>query len=252
MESNEHFGKIAKIYKKIRPSYPPITEKLSQVLNLKENMHVIDIGCGPATDLFELKEKFGIIPLGIECSREMAEEGINLIGKEAIIYSDAISYLKSKNNIADSVYLKFSTHHFPDLIQLFSVIRNALKPGGRLAIVTMLPDDVLSFDLINYFPSLKKNMHNEASRQKAIIPILNDLHFEEIKCTPREIYRLRYEKKLIELITNRFISFLNKVPEDELSQGIKKLSYYIDSLTSPIEIGVNGTTIHARKEYYIH
>jgi SAM-dependent methyltransferase len=102
---------------------------------------VIDVGAGRGYFLEALMAR-GIDGIGVDISQEAASEGRQL-GLEIVI-EDAFTFLAGRAGLA-GVFLSHLVEHFEParVDELLRVAAQALRPGGRIVIVTPNPRDWL-------------------------------------------------------------------------------------------------------------
>lgn len=107
---------------------------------------VVDLGCGPATQLAQIAELNPDIQfIGVDLSEQMLEEGRRHIQKLGL--SNVEFQLNSMTQVtgvedacADAVISTLALHHLPtfeDLRQTFREVRRILKPGGQIYLVDL-------------------------------------------------------------------------------------------------------------------
>lgn len=102
---------------------------------------VLDIGCGRGIFL-DILQNSGAHPIGIDILPEAVklcrEKGFNAY------CSDAFSYLNNKKEIFDGIFCAHVIEHIePSKVpELFHLCYNALKPRGKLVIITPNPNDL--------------------------------------------------------------------------------------------------------------
>ena len=106
----------------------------------KPRERVIDIGCGSGTTVLELARRVGPsgYVLGADISKqsvERAQERIAAAGiRQAEVTLTDVSTHTFAPNSFDLAFSRFGVMFFSDPTATFSNLRNAMKPGGRLAL----------------------------------------------------------------------------------------------------------------------
>jgi len=247
VDPSPHFDELSENFDVMRPPDNALLETLGDVLALRKGAKVLDVGCGTGADLFLLRENFGIVPLGIDLSPKMAERAALRLGDKHAMCGDGMDILKMHGSDFDAALLKFVVHHFSDVEELFAKILVALKSGGRVAVVTMLPNQVRAFRLVRYFPTLCVGMLAVASKQDAIFKILSSCGFGYVGVRTTKIANIAWDRTLIEKVRSRFISFLEAVPDSELEEGLGRLERDIESDRKFNSIVVEGCVVFGRK-----
>lgn len=103
---------------------------------------VVDIGCGRG-EFLELLRDRGIEGIGVDPDAGMVEE-VEAKDLEAV-KADGLSYLKEHPLSCEGVFMAHVAEHLhpEDLAALIRAAGQALKPGGRLTVVTPNPQNLL-------------------------------------------------------------------------------------------------------------
>jgi O-antigen chain-terminating methyltransferase len=120
----------------LKERYQPYADRFSA------GNRVLDIGCGRGEFLEVLRDR-GIEPFGVDADAQMAEEGR---GKGlSIADGDAIEYLHQHAGEFDGTFAAHIAEHLsPEaLLELVKGMSVAVKPGGRVIVVTPNPRNLL-------------------------------------------------------------------------------------------------------------
>jgi trans-aconitate methyltransferase len=196
-------------------------EELATLLFIEEQNIVIDFGCGPGHDIKYLKEKYNIIPIGIDASEKMCKYARKNIGINNVICSDNLNSIK--NLKFDKIYFKFLLHHIEEPLFFIKNLIDIMKTGSFFAIITMLPQYVPSYILSNYFPTLQKSIYKEAENQLEIINQIESLNTIDCKLIETNINEEIFDNYLIKKILINYTSFFTILSEKEKEKGIEKL-----------------------------
>ena len=158
--------------------------------------NVLDIGCGSGIFL-ELMAKKGIRAEGVDISREVVKsckkKGLKVIS------GNAIAFLKKKKKIYDGILISDVIEHLQpnEAKQLIKNCYSALKPSGKIVIITCDPKDIK--DVLNgfwtdithvrYYPLVVMKKLLESAGFKDI-----ERSFRELLGKVRDLY---YRKKVI-------------------------------------------------------
>lgn len=156
---------------------------------------VVDLGCGPATQLAQIAELNPDIQfIGVDLSEKMLEEGHRHIKKLGL--SNVEFQLNSMTQVtgipdasADAVISTLALHHLPtfeDLRRTFQEVRRILKPGGRIYLVDLgrlkSLKSVLYFAYMNrkYQPHLFSLDYERSLRAAFLLDDFKQLAAEEL------------------------------------------------------------------------
>lgn len=137
------------------------TARISQVISGCEK--VLDLGCGPATQLAQIAQLNQAIEfIGIDLSESMLENANtyckNLGLNNVSFQKDDISTLSSiPNDSMDAVISTLALHHLPNIAMLkqcFQQVNRVLKPGGSLYLIDL--SRLKSLYSILYFAYMNK------------------------------------------------------------------------------------------------
>lgn len=96
---------------------------------------IVDMGCGRGMFLAELQSA-GYEAIGVDGSEESVAicktKGLN------IVQADALEYLESRSDELGGIFLSHVAEHLTpsQLVRFLELARSALRPGGRLILVT--------------------------------------------------------------------------------------------------------------------
>ena len=110
-----------------------------------KNSSILEIGCGSGTLLGTLKQHGYHSVTGIDLSEEQIRKAHRAGITEAVV-ADAFDFLKTKPNHFDCIILLDVVEHFTktELVELLSLIFQALKPGGSVIARTMNMDSPIA------------------------------------------------------------------------------------------------------------
>ncbi len=123
----------------------PLTATVLAAASPRRDERVLDIGCGCGATLLALAEAVGAggQVLGVDVSAPMlaiAERRLRNSGlrQVRIVRADAASHPFAPGG-TDLVFSRFGVMFFDDPVSAFRALRNALRPGGRLAFACWQP-----------------------------------------------------------------------------------------------------------------
>lgn len=124
------------------------TRVLAQLVGLQEGNHVLDIGCGLGGPARTLATEFGCTVTGLEITEafyqaaEMLTLRVGLSSQVSFRLGNALN-LPFNDGMFDVVWMQHVAMNIPDKNALFTETSRVLKPGGTLALHTILAGEVL-------------------------------------------------------------------------------------------------------------
>lgn len=178
------------------------TIELAKEVGIREDMNVLDVGCGIGGPARALAAKFGCYVTGIDLCKEFcqtAEILNNLTGlSERIKIREGNALEMPFNNESfEVIFIQHVLMNIEDKKSIFSQIYQILRPKGRLAIYTMCSglNSPLIFPV--HFandPSISFLISPEELRQIIIISGFKDLSWVDETAKVIEEYQLRRSK----------------------------------------------------------
>ena len=116
---------------------PYLAELLCEQIRPTPDDLVVDFGCGIGRMARALIERSGCRVLGVDISQEMRGMAPAYVGSPAfsVVSSEVFAGLVARGLRVDAVISVWVLQHCLDLPGEIALIREALKPGGRLAVV---------------------------------------------------------------------------------------------------------------------
>jgi len=123
------------------------TGLVEEALALREGMQVADVGAGDGDWAERLAEKVG--PAGHVYATEITDEDVQEIASRAdrggLGNLTAVLGSATDTGLVDgcceAILLRMVYHHFTDPAPMRASLRRALRPGGRLAVIDLRPQD---------------------------------------------------------------------------------------------------------------
>ena len=123
------------------------TAHVVDALALREGMQVADVGAGDGDWAERLAEKVG--PAGHVYATEIEAEDVEEIARrvERAGLENVTALLGTVTDTGlvdgccDAILLRMVYHHFTDPVPMRASLRRALRPGGRLAVIDLRPQD---------------------------------------------------------------------------------------------------------------
>ena len=130
------------------------TDRLARVLALESTSRVADVGAGNGAYAFELASR--IVSKGHVFATEIDEDAVRALSAKAAAagFHHVTVLLAAENstnlpsNCCDAAFLRGVYHHITKPAETIASLRNALRPGGRVAIIDFEP----SWFLSTFFP----------------------------------------------------------------------------------------------------
>lgn len=114
------------------------TEQFLKTLDLKENMRVLDVGCGMGGGAFLMSQKYGVEVFGLDLSSNMIgicwERTQNYKGVKTRFEIGDVTKHDYPNGYFDLIYSRDSLLHISNKKTLFNKFKTWLKPGGKIFI----------------------------------------------------------------------------------------------------------------------
>jgi sterol 24-C-methyltransferase len=124
---------------------------LAHTIGIKENMKVLDVGCGVGGPAREIVKFTGCNVVGLNNNDYQIERATRYAEKEGL--KDKLSFVKGdfmqmsfEDNTFDAVYAIEATVHAPSLEGIYSEIFRVLKPGGTFGVYEWLMTDAYDND----------------------------------------------------------------------------------------------------------
>lgn len=120
----------------VSPGGKQMAVELIRKIDLKPGSRVLDVGCGLGGSAFVMAQEFGLIVDGIDLSKNMLalanQKLLNhgLSGTVALEHGDCLEL--DKPETYDAAYSRDVFLHIENKAKLFSVLRQLLRPGGKL------------------------------------------------------------------------------------------------------------------------
>ena len=118
--------------------YQAIHKRLLEYVELPEQPHILDLGCGTGRLLHRLATQFPTLQgTGLDLSEEMLRqaEQRNQHGVRLVYRQGNAESMPFADGEFDAVFNTISFLHYPNPQQVFSEVRRVLRPGGRFYLV---------------------------------------------------------------------------------------------------------------------
>ncbi len=173
--AEEHYNQLAEVYDKKWKEYNNKTaEEIIKNLDLKENLKILDAGCGTGILIEKLlKLNPNVIVLGVDISKEMLIRAKQrLIGyKNVKLLKKDIENLKLREKF-DLIISNSSIHYLDNLDKVIINFKSLLNENGELILVDWCMDSIL-FKILNFYWKLRINGFKRIYTVKQIKEILD-------------------------------------------------------------------------------
>ena len=194
-----------------------VNKFLNKKVRFNRNTKILDIGCGRANIISDLKKrhKFQEKPIGLDIVKN---KGIkrNIIFKKI----DGYDYLKRKKEKYDLILLKQTIHFFSPskLVMLIDIAKKRLKRGGKLLIFSLKTKN----NKIPCFKKMRQKLDNSLNRDEKLFKIIK----RKLKRTNESYFNFKVnisKQKYLKMVKSRYISCLLDLKNNEISRGIGEL-----------------------------
>ena len=166
----ESYDKIGTGYNNTRKADFRIVNQLVNLIHVKPNGKIADIGAGTGNYSYELA-KLDYSVIAIEPSEIMIQQSKShphLEWKKGFAEN-----IPLENGSVDTVICTLAAHHFQSMETFISESRRILKPGGNLVLFTFDPRLLAENDwLKEYFPELNKDAADSVPPRNVMIEML--------------------------------------------------------------------------------
>ena len=146
------YNRIGDGYDMTRRADSAIVQALADYLKLQKHGHYLDIGCGTGNYTCALAARGGAWT-GLDPSVRMLEAA-RAKSDNIIWHLGAAEKLPFDDTGFDGALCTLAVHHFTDIGRAFGETARVLKPGARLAIFTVTPEQTQAYWLNRYFPKM--------------------------------------------------------------------------------------------------
>ncbi|MCG8366542.1 MAG: methyltransferase domain-containing protein [Pseudanabaenales cyanobacterium] len=134
------FDRWAPTYDWLLPSvfYQAVHKRLLEYIQLSEQAHVLDIGCGTGRLLDRLAKRFPHLQgIGLDLSPEMLRQARrNNHYRPRLIFIQGVSHaMPFVENQFEAAFNTISFLHYPDPQRVLQEVHRVLQPGGRFYLV---------------------------------------------------------------------------------------------------------------------
>ena len=188
----------------ISPGGKQTSAKFLKLLGLRSGMKVLDIGCGLGGCAFQMATDYGVDVEGVDISHNMIEIGNQrckqqgLEDKVKLYHGDCLE--REYGTTYDVIHSRDVFLHIHEKPRLFSVIRNALVPGGLLAFTDYCRSKgPLSAEFDTYVRQREYCLRTVEEYQD----LIKQAGFIDVKAQDKSDYFLEIHKQELERLTNQ-------------------------------------------------
>ncbi len=226
------YDKIGLEYDTTRKADPAILSKLASLLGIDNSKKYLDVACGTGNYTFELS-KIGGQWSAFDHSQKMLSEARSKTSMVSWQHYN-VDETGYEDGFFDGATCSLAIHHFSDLEKAFREISRILKPCGKFIIFTATPDQMKSYWLIEYFPTMMKRSYEQMPTLKAVESALSKAEISIEITAPYFITsdlqdfflysgKQRPEMYLSSSVRKGISSFHNYCSKSELESGLSKL-----------------------------
>lgn len=250
------YDRIGDSYDTTRKADREISATLARLIGLRSDGQYLDIGCGSGNYTVALAGAGGAWT-GVEPSIRMLDLARQKPANVTWVQAPA-EELPFPDQSFDGAIATLCIHHFSDLAVAFQQAGRVLKPGFRLILFTVLPEQVLAFWLKRYFPEM---LARDAEQLPSLSQIEDALVGTGLSIVETEPYfttertedffffsgKYRPEIYLSENIRNSMSCFRISITDEELARGLTELERDIGTgaITRIIADGENDLGDHS-------
>lgn len=228
----EKYDQIGVGYNNTRKADHYLLGRMMHHLKAENAGTYVDIGCGTGNYTIEFSKR-GVKMIGIDPSEAMLAIARSRNTDVEWVKGKAETMTLADSSV-DGVLAILTTHHWSNQDKGYAELGRVMKPGSRLVIFTATPEQMRSYWLSHYFPSMlrdagkhmlsfdtiEENLHkagfSSVSAEKYFVTNdLQDLFLQSGKCNPA-IY-------LDEQVRRGISSFATAKNPDEVKNGLAQL-----------------------------
>ncbi|MDK1389505.1 class I SAM-dependent methyltransferase [Sinorhizobium sp. 8-89] len=179
------YDPIASVYDKTRRADPQVGTILAQQLELSTKARLLDVGCGTGNYAAFLMA-MGAEIVGVDPSENMLE-----IARErcanAQFHRAGAEQLPLEDAEFQGAFSMLAVHHFADVNAACREVHRVLAPDANYVIFGADPDQILTYWLVEYFPSVFQKITSKVPRALRVLTALRDAGFRNIRVLPWDV-----------------------------------------------------------------
>jgi ubiquinone/menaquinone biosynthesis C-methylase UbiE len=132
------------------------------------------------------------------------------------------------NNEVSMVFMSMVLHHLEDMDKTIAEIKRVLSYNGYLVIRNVTKEDINKIAFLNFFPAAKQIDLQRMTTEEDVITSFKANDFNLISCgIVEQIFAQDYEK-YYDKISQRGLSALALISDNEFNMGLKRLKQYCE------------------------
>lgn len=189
-----------------------------------DTLSVLDIGCGTGRQLVANRSAVPQIHLvGLDRSLGMLRQAKPKAADIAWVQADA-AMLPFRDDSFDYVSCQFAFHHVENEIGMLHAAFDALRPGGRLVLHNLCPQECPDWLYYKYFPEVWAIDLADFWSPQAIVAAMETAGFVEVAAERRHIYFEQNLRDWLSVIRRRdTCSQLIAITDSAYSAGLLRL-----------------------------
>ena len=216
----------AEAYSKLRGCSRSLCEYLLKWLNISENDHILDLGCGPADNTALLSEVSKANVEGLDIDEERFAFAKNA-HPELTLHLGNADALPFADESFSVVTMMLSSHRFNDRSKVIDEVKRVLRPGGRIGIVTVTPEQLGRRVEFRSFPTALRIESERFSSWDAHCKELFQHGFFDHGFAEFQEKERPLDGTFLEWLRQYPFSVLRKIPEREFQEGLEAIDKLI-------------------------
>lgn len=248
--SEPRYNRIGAHYDSTRKADPYLCSRMQSLLGPIKGGLYLDVGCGTGNYTTCLSNK-GVTFIGIDPSEKMLTNAKTKNPNVRWMKGSA-EQIDLDDEHVDGVLVSLSIHHWSDLKKGFQEISRVMKPGARLVLFTIFPEQTKGYWLTHYFPKMiedsiailpTKSAVELAFENAGLSIVKEEKYFVKPDLEDYFLYCGKHDptKYLNPTIRNGISSFSLLANQPEGESGLSKLKSDIEtgSIDKIVQTGVN-------------
>ncbi len=172
------YNTIGKQYNSTRKADKYIANKMMELLAPDNNGIYVDIGCGTGNYLKAFTDK-GHRFYGIDPSETMLEKA-RLHCTAATLVQAHAEQLPIADGFFNGATAMFTLHHWTSILTGLQEVNRVLKPGSKMVIFSITPDQLDGYWLQHYFPKMIEKSKEQIPGLDAMYTLFEKSNFKKV------------------------------------------------------------------------